>query len=127
MEKMRPRNGGEGIKENDGGMNSTMINCKNFCNCHNVSPSTTIIKKIRNNPIKFLKIFLKKKDPISNRGFKNIWMSDHISTIELNHEKNKYVPSKSLYLPSRYRRETQDIMAIIGIQLWVWGIRLIGK
>jgi hypothetical protein len=28
--------GGGGIKENDGGMNSTMINCKNFYKCHNV-------------------------------------------------------------------------------------------
>jgi hypothetical protein len=35
---------GEGIKENDGGVNSTMIYCKNFCKCHNVTPSTTMIK-----------------------------------------------------------------------------------
>jgi hypothetical protein len=27
-----------GRKENDEGVNSTMIYCKNFCNCHNVSP-----------------------------------------------------------------------------------------
>jgi hypothetical protein len=25
-----------GIKENDGGVNSTMIYCKNFCRCHSV-------------------------------------------------------------------------------------------
>jgi hypothetical protein len=24
------------IKENDGGMNSTRMYCKNFCKCHNV-------------------------------------------------------------------------------------------
>jgi hypothetical protein len=30
------RNGGGEIKENDGGVNSTMIYCKNFCKCHNV-------------------------------------------------------------------------------------------
>jgi hypothetical protein len=29
---------GMGIKENDGGVNSTMIHCKNFCKCHNVPP-----------------------------------------------------------------------------------------
>jgi hypothetical protein len=32
------RNGGGRIKENDGGVNSTMIHCKNFCKCHNVTP-----------------------------------------------------------------------------------------
>jgi hypothetical protein len=44
LKKMRPvktipgmREGG-GIKENDGGVNSTMIYCKNFDKCHNVSP-----------------------------------------------------------------------------------------
>jgi hypothetical protein len=26
------------IKENDGGVNSTMIYCKNFCKCDNVPP-----------------------------------------------------------------------------------------
>jgi hypothetical protein len=30
--------GGWGIKDNDGGMNSTMIYCKNFCKRHNVFP-----------------------------------------------------------------------------------------
>jgi hypothetical protein len=31
--------GEEGIKENDGGeVNSAIINCKDFCTCHNVSP-----------------------------------------------------------------------------------------
>jgi hypothetical protein len=36
---------GGGIKENDRGrVNSTMIYCKKFCKCHNVPPSTTIIK-----------------------------------------------------------------------------------
>jgi hypothetical protein len=47
--KMRPVEtipgvGGEGIKEKDGRVNSTMIYCKNFCKCHN-APITTIIKK----------------------------------------------------------------------------------
>jgi hypothetical protein len=28
----------EGIKESDGSVNSTMIHCKNFCNCHNIFP-----------------------------------------------------------------------------------------
>jgi hypothetical protein len=33
------RNGGGGkIKENDVGVNLTMICCKNFCKCHNVLP-----------------------------------------------------------------------------------------
>jgi hypothetical protein len=40
---------GEGeIKENGGGVNSSMIYliyCKNFCKCHNVSPPSTTIKK----------------------------------------------------------------------------------
>jgi hypothetical protein len=27
------------INENDGGVNSTMIHCKNFCKCHNVPPA----------------------------------------------------------------------------------------
>jgi hypothetical protein len=27
-----------GIKKNDGGVNSTMIHCKNFCKCHNGPP-----------------------------------------------------------------------------------------
>jgi hypothetical protein len=40
------RNGGGGIKENDGGVNSTMIYCKNFCKGHNVPPSSTTIIKI---------------------------------------------------------------------------------
>jgi hypothetical protein len=39
--KMRPVEtipgmGGERIKENDGGLNSTMIYCKDLCKCHNV-------------------------------------------------------------------------------------------
>jgi hypothetical protein len=33
-----PGMGGGLIKENDGGVNSTMIHCKNFCKCHNVPP-----------------------------------------------------------------------------------------
>jgi hypothetical protein len=42
-EKMRPietipRMGGEKAKENDGGVNSTMTYCNNFCNYHSVSP-----------------------------------------------------------------------------------------
>jgi hypothetical protein len=41
--KMRPVEtvpgmGGGGIKENDGGVNSTMIYCKNFGKYHNVLP-----------------------------------------------------------------------------------------
>jgi hypothetical protein len=27
------------IKENDGGVNSIMTHCKNFCKCHNVPPA----------------------------------------------------------------------------------------
>jgi hypothetical protein len=33
-----PRIGEGGIKENDGGVNSTMIYCKIFGKCHNVPP-----------------------------------------------------------------------------------------
>jgi hypothetical protein len=44
-EKVGPGIGGRGIKEHDGGMNSTMIYCKNFGKCHNVPLSCTIIKK----------------------------------------------------------------------------------
>jgi hypothetical protein len=33
-----PGMGGERIKKNDGGVNSTMIYCKDLCKCHNVSP-----------------------------------------------------------------------------------------
>jgi hypothetical protein len=40
-----PGIGGRRINENLEGMNSTMIQCKNFCKCHNVPPSTTIILK----------------------------------------------------------------------------------
>jgi hypothetical protein len=29
---------GEGIKENYGGVNSTIIYCKKFCKCHKVLP-----------------------------------------------------------------------------------------
>jgi hypothetical protein len=32
-----PGMGGDGIKENDEGMNLTMIHCTNFCKCHNVT------------------------------------------------------------------------------------------
>jgi hypothetical protein len=38
---------GRKIKENDGGVNSTMIYCKNFYKCHNVPPSKTITKKAK--------------------------------------------------------------------------------
>jgi hypothetical protein len=31
-----PGMGAEGIKENDGGVNSAPIYCENFCKCHNV-------------------------------------------------------------------------------------------
>jgi hypothetical protein len=30
---------GGGLKENDGGVNSTKIYCKVFCKCHNVPPA----------------------------------------------------------------------------------------
>jgi hypothetical protein len=33
-----PGMGGGEIKENDGGVSSTMIYCKNFGKCHNVPP-----------------------------------------------------------------------------------------
>jgi hypothetical protein len=36
---------GEGVKEKDGVVNSRMIYCKNFCKCHSISPSRTIIKR----------------------------------------------------------------------------------
>jgi hypothetical protein len=32
------QDGGRGIKENDGGVNSIMIYCKNFSKCHSVPP-----------------------------------------------------------------------------------------
>jgi hypothetical protein len=35
--EMIPGVGGRGIKENDGGVNSTMMYNKNICKCHNVS------------------------------------------------------------------------------------------
>jgi hypothetical protein len=35
------------IKENDGGVNSSMVHGKSFCKCHSV-PSTTILKKKNN-------------------------------------------------------------------------------
>jgi hypothetical protein len=43
MEKLRPAKtipgmGRKGIKENDGGVNLTMIKCKNFCKCYNILP-----------------------------------------------------------------------------------------
>jgi hypothetical protein len=41
--KMRPVQtlpgmGGDEIKENDGGVNSTLIYCRNVCKCHSVPP-----------------------------------------------------------------------------------------
>jgi hypothetical protein len=42
-----PRIGGGRIKENSEGVNSSMIyliQCKNFCKCHNVPPPSTTIK-----------------------------------------------------------------------------------
>jgi hypothetical protein len=33
------------MKEDGGGVNSSMIYCKNFCKCHNVPPPSTTIKK----------------------------------------------------------------------------------
>jgi hypothetical protein len=32
------REGSGWLKKNDGGVNSTMIYCKNLCKCHNVPP-----------------------------------------------------------------------------------------
>jgi hypothetical protein len=49
---------GESGMKRSGGVNSSMIYCKNFCKCHNVPPpSTTINKKEKtiNNNIYFLK------------------------------------------------------------------------
>jgi hypothetical protein len=43
--KTIPEMGGGRIKENDGGLNSAMIYCTNFCKCHNVPLSTEIIIK----------------------------------------------------------------------------------
>jgi hypothetical protein len=34
-----PRMGRRGIKKNGGGVNSTVIYCKNFCKCHIASPA----------------------------------------------------------------------------------------
>jgi hypothetical protein len=36
MLKLFQEQGKRGIKENDGGVNSTMIFYKNFCKCHSV-------------------------------------------------------------------------------------------
>jgi hypothetical protein len=61
--KMRPVEtiagiGEGGIKENDvGGMNSTMIYCKNFGNCHNVHP----VQQLKKTPKK--KKEKKRKEP----------------------------------------------------------------
>jgi hypothetical protein len=33
-----PGIGIKAVKENDGGMNSTVMYCRNFCKCHNVPP-----------------------------------------------------------------------------------------
>jgi hypothetical protein len=41
------------------GMNSNIINliyCKNFCKCHNVSPSSTTMKNEKEKKIKTMKI-----------------------------------------------------------------------
>jgi hypothetical protein len=40
-----PGMGGGGIKENDGGVNSTMINCNDFCQCHSAPSLNTTLKK----------------------------------------------------------------------------------
>jgi hypothetical protein len=46
---------GDGIKENGGGVNSTMIyliHCKNFCKCHNVPQpikKILLLKKLKTN------------------------------------------------------------------------------
>jgi hypothetical protein len=50
---------GEGIKENDGGVNSSMIYltyCKNFCKCHNIPQHNN-----KNKLIKTMKRISKKK------------------------------------------------------------------
>jgi hypothetical protein len=42
------RNRGREVKENGGGVNSSimyLIHYKNFCKCHNVPPSSTTIKE----------------------------------------------------------------------------------
>jgi hypothetical protein len=52
-----PGMGEWGTKENGGGVNSSMIYCKNFCKCHNVPPLSTTIKKGK-----------KKKKDITMRG-----------------------------------------------------------
>jgi hypothetical protein len=46
--KVIPGMVGEGIKENDGRVNLSMIYliyCKNICKCHNEPPPSTTIKK----------------------------------------------------------------------------------
>jgi hypothetical protein len=42
-----PGMGREKVKENDGGVNSIMIYCKNFYKCHNVPPAQQF-KKCKN-------------------------------------------------------------------------------
>jgi hypothetical protein len=42
-----PGMGGRRIRENDGGVNSIMKYCKNFCKCHSVSQNNNIIKNKR--------------------------------------------------------------------------------
>jgi hypothetical protein len=73
-------------------VNSTMINCKNFCKCHNVSPSETIIKKYINKLIKLKKIPKKpsgtgvsiggKMDSILSKGLFRVSISTLVSLIK---------------------------------------------
>jgi hypothetical protein len=42
-----PEMGGGRIKENGGGVNSTIICCKNFCKCHSAPQYKNIIKILK--------------------------------------------------------------------------------
>jgi hypothetical protein len=51
-----PGMGVEWTKENDGGVNSTMIYCKNFCKCHSIPPVQELVKIIKDTKINLERI-----------------------------------------------------------------------
>jgi hypothetical protein len=59
-----PRMGGGEIKENSRGVNSSMIyvmNSKNFCKCHNIPPTSTMIKNEKNSGKNMTRVNMKQK------------------------------------------------------------------
>jgi hypothetical protein len=50
---------GRGIKEKDGGVNSTTVYFKNFCICYNVSPAQQFKKTVKYGDTNLLTIELK--------------------------------------------------------------------